>query len=131
MSLEATLFTILTSDAAVSAIVGTRVYPAQVEKPTVPYVTYEVRGGEDTFTRSGYTGLESRTVTINCIAHVYDDAVSLANAVKAAIPLWGGNWAGTDVRMIRRDDERDYYTAAEGTVTPIGRQLDFTARYAA
>lgn len=128
-TLEAGLITLFSANAAVTAAIGDRIYPLSVEKPRAPYATYEVRGGEDDFTRDGYSGLIERRVTFNCVGRDYDEGVQIAAVVKAALPLWGGTWGGVRFRMIRRDDERDYYTAEAGTVTPTGRQLDFTVKF--
>lgn len=131
--MEAALHELLASNVDVAAIVGDRIYPAPAEGIQTPLVTYEVLGAEDTFTRSGYTGLYERRVVLNCVGRTYDDAPALAAAVKAALPLWGTTIATTvgtvQFRMIRRDDERDYLANEEGTITPAGRQLDFTIKF--
>jgi hypothetical protein len=132
MSLEAALIRIFTEDPAVYEAVGEKIFPLSVENPRVPYVLYEVTGGADDFTRSGYSGLEERRVTITCVARRYVDAVALARVIKAALPLWGMTVTTipqVQIRMIRRDEERDYFSASAGKSTPVARQIDFTFKY--
>ena len=128
-ALEAALYSLLTSDPAVAALVDSRVFPIAAEKPAVPFVVYDVTGGSDDYTRGGYSGLKERRVVLNVVAANYQKAIELAEVVKAAIPLWGGRSQGVELRMARLDAERDYLAADAGKVTPVGRQLTFTIKY--
>ncbi len=129
-ALESALFAYLTSRGPITAIVNDRIYPGEVERPGVPFIVYEIEGAADRFTRSGYTGLLERRVVVTCVGKTYDQAVELADAVKDAIPLWRFEVNSVSFRMFRRDDERDYHASSKGTTKPVGRQLDYTVKYA-
>ncbi len=126
---EAALRQLLLSSEAVTAITPT-ILPLVGEGIRPPCILYEVRSADDNFTRDGYSGLFERGVTINCIGtHPYQ-AVQLAEAVKAALPLWtAGTVSGVAFHLIQRDGERDYLASEKGTAYPVGRQLDLTIKF--
>lgn len=86
MSIEQAIFDALTADAAVAAIVRTRVYPSFVpQQEVLPAVTYRCISGDDEVTLDTDTGpLEDRW-QITCWADTHAECVALFAAVQA---LW-------------------------------------------
>jgi hypothetical protein len=78
---ETALFTALSTSAAVSALAGTRIYPAVLPKdPTLPAVVYHFVGGANQPTMDT-RGKQRSRVQFDCIGETYLDAVTLRKAV--------------------------------------------------
>ena len=79
--IESALFTVLSTSAAVSALAGTRVYPAVLPKdPTLPAVVYRFVGGANQPTMNT-RGRQRSRLQIDCFGETYNDAISLRKAV--------------------------------------------------
>ena len=86
MSIETTLYTTLTGDAGVSALVSTRVYPNPApEGASKPLVSYFVVSGTRITTIPGVGDATRKRVQINCHANTYSSAKAVAAAVIAAL----------------------------------------------
>lgn len=84
--LEPKIFTALTGDTGVSAIVGSRVYPVVIpQKAALPCVTYLRVSGPQEMSLSGHSGLESVRVQVDAWAESYETAKSLASAIQSAL----------------------------------------------
>lgn len=83
---ESKLYALLTADPAVSAIVGTRVYPMVLpQRCTFPAASYfRVSGGQQN-TLDGYSGTENPRIQVDCWAREYADAKALASAIRTAM----------------------------------------------
>jgi hypothetical protein len=88
--IETSLFTLLSTSAAVSALVGTRVYPATLPKdPTLPAVVYHFVGGNNAPTM-GTSGKQRSRLQINCYGETYSDAITLRKAVVQTLAGYSG-----------------------------------------
>jgi hypothetical protein len=103
------IYSKLTGDAAVAALLGTRVYPEQAPQDgrTFPLVVYAASDEEVVRSYAGSSGLESRNVTIECAARTYAQAQDLAAAVKAALDGADGVFGGVTVRGFFLEDQND------------------------
>jgi len=90
VSVESELFTLLTGDAGVSALVGTRVYPQVAdENAMLPLVVYRRVGGaplRNLATDDAY----SSTFRLDCWATDFSGARQLATAVATAVDRYSG-----------------------------------------
>jgi Protein of unknown function (DUF3168) len=107
-SAEAALFSILTTDSAVAAIVGTRVYPDLLPQG----VTYPaIRTQRISTPRSPYRALDgvagyaSPRMQIDCCALSRSSAITLAQAVYAAVEGYHDTVNGLRVDAISTEDE--------------------------
>ena len=86
MSIETDLYTTLSNDSGVTALISTRIYPNLApEGVTHPYVTYQVVTGERLSTIAGVDDAKRKRIQINCHADTYASAKDLAAAVEAAL----------------------------------------------
>lgn len=84
-NLAAGLFSALTADAGIAALIGTRVYPVMLpENPTLPALIYKFVGGRSTPTLTT-SGMQRSRLEIDCYGATYDDASALRSAVIAAL----------------------------------------------
>lgn len=105
MSIETTLYSTLTANAGVIALVSSgspldhRIYPLIApDNAAVPYITYQLIATESHNLLSGAPNTERKVIQINCIADTYAVAKSVSEAVKSALNVSVGylNGEGDD-----------------------------------
>lgn len=85
MSLESGLYTLLSGNAGVTALVSTRIYPTIAPTDvTRPFIVYN-RTGSEPADLAGRDAIEFARVTIDCYADDVDEAATIGRAVMAAI----------------------------------------------
>lgn len=100
--IESDLKAYLAADAAVAALVGSRIYPLKLpQAPALPAITYQKVSGPRVISLSGYSGLSHPRLQIDCWAATYDQVKALSAAVVAALDAYPG--------AIMNDDGRDNY----------------------
>lgn len=84
--LESKIFSLLTTNTAVKAIVADRVYPVEL-KPgcRLPAISYQRISGNYDADLEGNSGLEQPRIQIDCWGLGYVQAKDLAKAVRAAM----------------------------------------------
>jgi len=84
--LEGKIFTLLTTNAAVKAIVADRVYPGALKHGCrLPAISFARISGNYDSDLSGNSGLEIPRIQVDCWALGYQQAKDLAKAVRAAM----------------------------------------------
>lgn len=90
MSIESTLYSTLTTNNGVTALLGTRIYPVQAPaSATLPYAVYQRVSTEITNTLAGDAGLDWVTIQVTSWSASYDEAISCATAVRSALASLG------------------------------------------
>lgn len=89
----------LSSDSGVSALVGTRIYPwdAAPQDPTIPYIVYVVESSDPVESLRGSSGLCYSDVRIDCVADRYLVSHEIAEAVRLA--LQGASWSASGINV--------------------------------
>ena len=86
MSLETGLYTVLTGDAGVSALVGTRIYPEIMPQGvTYPAISYQRVSTVRTAMLSGVDDFTQVRIVVDCWDDSYSGVKALAAAVKSAL----------------------------------------------
>lgn len=114
MRAEKVVYTLLTGSAAVTGLVGTKIYPGRIpQNTTMPAVSYELVSGVDIAPINAQAGgvlLRSR-VQVNVLARTYAEVKTIQEAIRGALLFKSGLIAGVRVIGIMRDligpDERD------------------------
>jgi hypothetical protein len=89
--IEATIYSTLTNDSAVAAIVSARVYPVTLpQEATLPAITYSIVGGPRDIGLGGASGTGRARVRIDCWATEYLAVKSLLIAARAALDALSG-----------------------------------------
>jgi hypothetical protein len=109
------IFSLLTENEAVAALVDTRVYPAEriPQQAIYPLITY--RHLDDSyrgFTLDGPDGLVQSTFIINSFARTQQAALELADAVRLAINGYygqGSTWDEIEAIMLRSQGDIPQY----------------------
>lgn len=87
----ADLRTFLLADAAVAALVSTRVYPVEIpQKLTLPLIRYVQVSGLNQHTTPGTSSLSRARWQVDCLAADYASARALADAVMSRMDAYKG-----------------------------------------
>lgn len=91
---ESSLRETLLSCKPLTDIVDNRIFALHIPQGTrLPCVTYQRISGRPANTLTGFSGLESIDVQIDCWSQDYSQAKNIAKAVRAAMPQDGAPWA--------------------------------------
>jgi hypothetical protein len=85
MTIGETIYSTLTTDIDVAAIVVKRVYPVVLPKKTLPAITYQRVSGSRENDLSSAGGLVTVRVQVDCWAEGYSSVRALASAASAAL----------------------------------------------
>ena len=127
MSLETGLYAFLAAQAALKALVASRIYPeAAPAAAKKPYLVYQRITTDRDRTMDGPNGLATPRMQVTCWAATYAGAIALAGAVADAIDGHSGDLGGQAVQAVSVMDEGDMPDfAPEGeTGRAYGRRLD-------
>ena len=109
MSIGTLLYSHLSADAGISALVGTRIYPVQMpQTPTLPAISY---GRISNTAQFGTTNVRETRYQVDCWAASYASVQSVAMAVKAALEEWTDTDQTPAVKMAWVFSELDDYEA--------------------
>lgn len=127
-SLEAWLFTFLTTDEAVAEIVGTRVYEEVVPQGAAyPAITYTTIGGERGYTLNNTNRQAINRVQVSVWAQDGIGRRRLADAVAARLDGYRGTLNGKTVQSVFLDGELNVYEKSPGNEAQrlFGKHFDF------
>lgn len=119
---EQGLATVLVSDPAVAALIGTRVYPVIAPAAAdLPFVTWRRSGVLRQHTLSGPMGMPTVTLTVDLYATTYEAVRELADRVRLALDGYGGTPADSiSVNNVSLENESDgFIQLAGGDIPPV------------
>lgn len=113
------IYSILSSDSAVNAIVGTRIYPQiAAQGASFPFVVYVMQGTTPSDTKSGVSTLDEVRYDIVAAAETYAEVSDLTNKIRTALDRYTGTVAGVVIDSIQFIDlDADNDPATETYVT--------------
>jgi hypothetical protein len=126
--IERAIVSVLTNDATVAALVGTRIYPLIMpQAASRPAITYQQIGGYRWQTVASAAGVVDSRFQLNCWGDDYADADSLADAVRQALDGYSGIAATVTIVAVQIEDEGDIIDMTGGlsAVQPMGKRIDF------
>lgn len=126
MSVESELYTWLSSDAAITAVVGTRIFPQRVPQgKDFPAITFQVIFGDHVHDLKASAGLGRPIFQVNAISPSYLEAKDLAELIRLRLQGFRGVWGTLDVRAVllnnladlpfevpKDESDQGYYTVA-------------------
>lgn len=116
------IYSILTGDSAVSAIVGNRVYPQiAAQGAAFPFVVYVLQDTSPSDTKSGVSTLDEVRYDIVVASESYAEASDLTNKIRTALDRYTGTVSGVvidSIQFIDLDVDNDpvtetYVTSSE------------------
>lgn len=113
------IYSILTSDSAVSAIVGSRVYPQiAAQGAAFPFAVYVLQSNSPSDTKSGVSTLDEVRYDIVVASETYAEASDLTEKIRTALDRYTGTVAGVVIDSIQfQDIDVDNDPATETFVT--------------
>ena len=95
MRIEAALYTLLSGDSGVSALVSTRIFPHQAPQGgALPFLVYQRISTPRDYSQSGPSLLVWPRFQITAVAATFDGARALAHALRAALSGYSGTMGG-------------------------------------
>jgi hypothetical protein len=129
MKVGAAIYSLLVNDSAVSAIVGTRIYPELAEEgASAPYIVYSVVSNTPSDTKDG-TPIDEAQLEIFSVGNTYAAANDLADKVRAALDRKSQIVVGTVTvqsihytnEVVEVSEKRDLYISVQDYTTRITR----------
>jgi hypothetical protein len=122
---EQLLYTRLTTDIGVAALVGTRVYPLILpQDPILPAVVYRRISTGEFHTHDEAGGLRESRVQVDCLAQTYAGAKQIATAVLSSLNGWLDR--DNDILACLLQNEFEVYEDITGISRII---IDFMIKY--
>jgi hypothetical protein len=125
MSVEAALFSVLSTAPAVSAIIGNRLFPGAAPVNTAaPYAVYSRASARRIRSMLGPSRLAMPRIQVDGYAATYAQARAIADAVRGALDGYRGTAAGVVIHGASLLTDQDIYEAE--ALPPLFRvSLDF------
>ena len=96
------IYSILTNDSDVSAIIGTKVYPQiAAQGATFPFVVYVLQDNSPSDTKSGVSTLDEIRYDIVAAAETYTELSSLTERIRLALDRYTGTVEGVVIDSIQ------------------------------
>jgi hypothetical protein len=116
---EAVLRSALVASTAVTSIIGTKIYPVVAPASTgLPFVTWRRTGIERTQTLSSPMGMPRVSVEYSIYGTTYEQARSVADAMRVVLDGYGGTVDNTEVKQTSLEDESDDFVQLAGADLP-------------
>lgn len=118
---EAAVRNRLVTTPAVTAIVGSRVYPVIAPADAdLPFVTWRRTSIQRQHSLSGPIGVPMVMLTVDLFATTYEGVRELADAARVSLDGWGGTFQNTVVSNVSLENESDgFVQLAGGDVPPV------------
>lgn len=125
-SVEAAIYTILSSNISVSILAGTRIFPlTRGNCTTFPAVSYQRISTRPLLTHDDTDGLDTVRFQINSYGKSFSQAMSMAGAVRSALSGWN-SWVGEVYVTALFDNERQLFENETGI---YGISQDFMIKH--
>ncbi len=130
MGIETGLYTELSGNAGVSALVGTRIYPQKLaQDATLPALVYSVISDPRELTLDGPSDFIRARVQVDAWADTYLEAIALSDAVRAAINGENNSLGAQAVQFVYLDSQADAEPFVEGDTIEYRRTQDYIVIY--
>jgi hypothetical protein len=114
-TIEEALYTLIQSEASITALVGTRVYPIRMaQNPTYPTLVYSLVSTRNLELLSGDGGMYWPRYQIDSYARTYRAAKRLARTVRLALTGYSGTVGSIDICRIGLSNEVDDFEPVAG-----------------
>lgn len=131
MEIGKSIYNILSGNAPVNTLVGTRIYPnvAPQASAVFPFIIYDVTGVEPTNYKSGTSSLDTNSVMISAYCKTYSEASDLANKIRIAMDrITQGTYGGEQIQSSEFQGYNDIFDATSSNAGIYRKALDFQIR---
>lgn len=130
--IEQALYSRITSDSTIAALIGTRFFPNQIPQgQKLPAVIYKQEKGDREHIMAGAVGLVNSQYSITCYAESYSQAKELSEAVRKCLDGYSGTVESVSIEGIFLEDETDVpgFKAGTDVLNRFGKSLTFVVWY--
>ncbi len=122
MGIEAAVYTVLSGSTALSALVGTRIYPNTIpQNKAFPHVSFTIEDNEKYHGLNTTVSLTRASVSVECYTeNSYLDAVNIANVIRNILNTQSTTWGTLNIQNAHVEGETDL-----GAVTPTDGSDDY------
>ncbi|MEY9196636.1 hypothetical protein ABIA16_001752 [Sinorhizobium fredii] len=121
--METALTALLTGDARVKQLAGTKVHWVRAPQGTVtPFAVLQVISSRDDYHAQGPSGLTDARVQVDAYAESYLAAKRLSDAILAVLSGYRGTVSGVRLQGGFVDNRRDFPAATSGDEKPLFRR---------
>jgi hypothetical protein len=121
---ESVLRSALIANGAVSALIGTRVFPVIAPASAqLPFVTWRRVGVRRQQTLGAPMGMPVTTVEYSIFGTTYEQARDVADAMRAVLDGYGGTANNTEVKQTSLEQESDDFVTLAGAELPPAFQI--------
>ena len=134
MSVEIGLRNLLVNDSGVSALINSRIWGGLAPlNPTYPVVVFTVAHTSDLYSIQGASGYRTKRIQFDCYAQKYNDALAVADAVRAVLQSFVGtvndNAKNISVLSVITISDMDFPFEPGSTDRIFRRMLEFQVTY--
>lgn len=120
------IYSILSNDAGVTALVGTKIYPDIIPLGTAyPATVYSVVSTTPTNVKDGASTLDATVVQVDIYSDDYSEAQSIASAIRTALDTYSGTVATVKVDSCRFAGESTGRFGEETLIFWISQDYNF------
>lgn len=121
---EAVLRSALVANSAVSALIGTKVYPVIAPaSATLPFVTWRRVAVRRQQTLAAPMGMPVTSIEYSIFGSTYEQARDVADAMRAVLDGYGGSANNTEVKQTSLEQESDDFVTLAGAELPPAYQI--------
>lgn len=121
---EAVLRSALVANNAVSALIGSRVYPVIAPATaSLPFVTWRRVAIRRQQTLGGPSGMPVTSVEYSIFGTTYEQAREVADAMRSVLDGYGGTANNTEVKQTSLEQESDDFVTLGGAELPPAFQI--------
>lgn len=121
---EAVLRSALVASPAVSALIGTKVYPVIAPaSATLPFITWRRVAVRRQQTLAAPMGMPVTSIEYSIFGSTYEQARDVADAMRAVLDGYGGSENNTEVKQTSLEQESDDFVTLAGAELPPAYQI--------
>ena len=130
MEIGKSIYNILSTNGAVSTLVGTRIFPnVAPQTTTFPFIIYDVNGVQPNDTKDGPSTLDTNDVMISCYCETYSEASDLAKKIRVAMDrITEAEYATIKIQSSQFQSYNDIFDDTSGDAGIYRKALDFEIR---
>ncbi len=114
MSIEAGCYSFLTGVTALTAIVGTRIYPNSLpQNPVFPALTYALVSAPHDHTLTDAAGIVRARIQFDAYGYKLSEAVAITEAIRLALQRYTGSFGAKVVLASKLANEQDLSIAPQ------------------
>ena len=105
------IYSLLSNDASVSALVSTRIYPSlAIENVVYPYIVYENTANEPTNNKDGKSTLDTLTYNIEIYTETLSESNTLGINVRNVLDRYSGTINTKAIQSVKYNNENSGYS---------------------